>query len=94
MGDRYFEVIHTPGHSNDSLCFYCAEDGVLFSGDMPIHIMTVEGTYIPEYVEALDRIARLKIYIIYPGHGEPVTEQPLDMIRETLKNVRRSVSLQ
>jgi len=45
MGDRSFEVIHTPGHSNDSLCFYCAEEGVLFSGDMPLHIMTTEGIY-------------------------------------------------
>ncbi|MGV8121869.1 MAG: MBL fold metallo-hydrolase [Candidatus Xenobiia bacterium LiM19] len=94
MGDRSFEVIHTPGHSNDSLCFYCAEEGVLFSGDMPLHIMTTEGTYVPEYVEALARIASLKISIIYPGHGKPITENPLDILRETLKNVRESVSRQ
>ncbi|MHC9541516.1 MAG: MBL fold metallo-hydrolase [Vulcanimicrobiota bacterium] len=94
IGDRSFEVIHTPGHSNDSLCFYCAEEGVLFSGDMPLHIMTTEGTYIPEYVEALARIASLKISIIYPGHGKPITEQPLEIVRETLKNVRKSESQQ
>jgi glyoxylase-like metal-dependent hydrolase (beta-lactamase superfamily II) len=90
MGDRYFDVIHAPGHSHDSLCFYCAEEGVLFSGDMPLQIMSEGGTYIPEYVDALSRIANLRVTAVYAGHGKPLTERPGDMIRETLKNVRRS----
>lgn len=28
-----FEVLHTPGHTKGSVCFYDAENGVLFSGD-------------------------------------------------------------
>jgi len=92
MGDRYFTVLHTPGHSNDSVCFYCADEGILFSGDTPLHIMTTGGTYIPEYVEALARIANLEISVIYPGHGKAVTENPMDLIRETLRNVRKSAS--
>lgn len=28
-----FEVLHTPGHSRGSVCFYDGENGVLFSGD-------------------------------------------------------------
>lgn len=28
-----FQVIHTPGHTRGSVCFYDAENGVLFSGD-------------------------------------------------------------
>lgn len=28
-----FQVIHTPGHTKGSVCFYDAENGVLFSGD-------------------------------------------------------------
>jgi glyoxylase-like metal-dependent hydrolase (beta-lactamase superfamily II) len=28
-----FEVMHTPGHTKGSVCFYDAENGVLFSGD-------------------------------------------------------------
>jgi len=30
LGDRTFEIIYTPGHSNDSICLYCEEDGALF----------------------------------------------------------------
>lgn len=28
-----FKVLHTPGHSKGSVCFYDSENGVLFSGD-------------------------------------------------------------
>ena len=33
VGSKVFTVIETPGHSEGSICLYCAEDGVLFSGD-------------------------------------------------------------
>jgi glyoxylase-like metal-dependent hydrolase (beta-lactamase superfamily II) len=36
MGDAYFEVIHTPGHSSDSICLYNRPAGVLFAGDTPV----------------------------------------------------------
>ena len=34
IGDRCFEVLHTPSHSNDSICLFCESDGVLFVGDV------------------------------------------------------------
>ncbi len=33
LGSKVFTVIETPGHSEGSICLYCAEDSVLFSGD-------------------------------------------------------------
>ncbi len=35
LGDREFEVLHTPGHSEDSICLYCARERTLFAGDTP-----------------------------------------------------------
>jgi len=32
-GPRMLQVLHTPGHSPGSCCFYDADEGVLFSGD-------------------------------------------------------------
>ncbi len=32
-----FQVLHTPGHTKGSVCFYDAENGVLFSGDTLFH---------------------------------------------------------
>ena len=33
VGACAFSVIHTPGHTQGSMCLYCAEEGVLISGD-------------------------------------------------------------
>ena len=33
VGTKTFEVIHTPGHTRGSVCFYCKEEKVLFTGD-------------------------------------------------------------
>lgn len=33
VGDMRFEVMHTPGHTEGSMCIYCEESKVLFSGD-------------------------------------------------------------
>ena len=90
LGDRDFEVIHTPGHSNDSICLYCAEERVLFSGDTPLNIRTPGGSYQDEFVESLKKLASRKIEVIYAGHDSPVTENAGEMIRNTLMNVRKS----
>lgn len=33
LGNLEFKVLYTPGHSPDHLCFYCAEEGGVFTGD-------------------------------------------------------------
>jgi glyoxylase-like metal-dependent hydrolase (beta-lactamase superfamily II) len=74
VGDQDFEVIHTPGHSSDSICLYCAEQEILFSGDTPLRVRTGGGGYPNEFVEALKRLTQKKIKTIYPGHDLPKTK--------------------
>jgi len=69
-GDRFFEVIHTPGHTTDSVCLYCGEERVLFSGDTPLRIMSEDQTYAEEFVQCLARLGSLPIETVYPGHGD------------------------
>ena len=33
VGESSLRVIHTPGHSPGSVCFYCAEDNIVITGD-------------------------------------------------------------
>ena len=90
FGDRDFEAIKTPGHSNDSVCYYCAEDGVLFSGDTPVRVMTPGGSYSRDFLHALEHLASLDIRVIYSGHDDPVERGALGMLQRTLVNVRKS----
>lgn len=87
IGDRNFEVIHIPGHSDDSICLYCLEDKVLFSGDTSINIMTSEGSYSPAFIKAFERILSRDIETIYPGHDEPKHGKVRSMLRATYENI-------
>lgn len=87
LADRMFTVIHSPGHSTDSICLYCKEDQVLFSGDTPLQIRDVTATYTSGFLRTLQRLSSLTINTIYPGHGEPIQTHIKEMISESLANV-------
>jgi len=90
LADRWFEVIHTPGHTNDSICLYCEKEAVLFSGDASLIITNTDGSYQEDFISALERIARRNIKAIYPGHGDPITDRAKHLIYMSLDNVRKS----
>lgn len=90
LGDRAFTVLHTPGHSEDSICLYCAEEQVLFSGDTPVQIRTAGGAYPRSLQRSIERLCRLPIATIFPGHGPPITERANEMLRMTLESIRQS----
>ena len=89
LADRLFEVIHTPGHTSDSICLYCKQEASLFSGDASLIITTTDGSYHENFVNALERIARKNISAIYPGHGEPISGGVKQSIYASLDNVRK-----
>lgn len=84
IGDRAFEVIHTPGHSDDSISLHSEEDGILFLGDAPIPVRFPGGTYEPGFVHALKVLCRKKIRVIYPGHGMPIQKDAYDQVKSSL----------
>jgi glyoxylase-like metal-dependent hydrolase (beta-lactamase superfamily II) len=90
-GDRLFKVIYTPGHSDDSICLFCQADGVLFVGDTPVVIRSVDGTYEERFVRALERLCQLDVHAIYFGHGDPVMEGAQALLAESLRNVRAAL---
>ncbi len=81
MGDENFEVIHTPGHSSDSVCLYNQAQGVLFAGDSPVLITSPTGTYEAGFIEALEKLCARDVRRIYFGHGAPLTERCNERLR-------------
>jgi glyoxylase-like metal-dependent hydrolase (beta-lactamase superfamily II) len=67
VGGAMIETVHTPGHTEDHLCFRLGDR--LFTGD---HIMggsTVVMEDATAYLESLYRVQDLDIRRIEPGHG-------------------------
>lgn len=92
IGDEYFEVIHTPGHSSDSISLYNAASKVLFVGDTSVIVRNMNGgTYEKDYISALKRLAQKQIKAIYFGHGDPVFENGQTLLIESLRNICNSV---
>ncbi len=90
MGDEIAEILHTPGHSHDSICIYFPESKVLFSGDTILNIKSAGGSYTKEFLDVLKRINKLKISVIYSGHDEPLTENIGKIIEKSIENVLNS----
>ncbi|MHC1630179.1 MAG: MBL fold metallo-hydrolase [Methanoculleaceae archaeon] len=90
IADRYFEVISCPGHSHDSICLYCEEDGVLFAGDAPLIIQSAGGSYEESFVQILKDLCRRDIRAIYFGHGTPLLQDCNKYLKNTLQNVCNS----
>jgi glyoxylase-like metal-dependent hydrolase (beta-lactamase superfamily II) len=90
-GDRWFQVLHTPNHSDDSICLFCQTDGVLFVGDTPVVIRSAEGTYEDRFVRALEHLCQLDVRAIYFGHGDPVMQGAQAVLAESLGNVRAAL---
>ncbi len=88
IGDRNFEVIHTPGHSCDSICLYCEEDGAVFAGDTPLIINSCGGTYERPFVDALKKLSRRSIKVIYFGHGPPLLKNCNARLKSSLQNIK------
>lgn len=75
IGPFEFEVIHTLGHTNDSITLYFRKEKIMFTGDF-LFKDTIGRTDLPNSSEEemLKSIKKVKKYehdiIIYPGHGE------------------------
>ncbi len=89
-GDDHLEVLHSPGHSSDSICLHSRSSRALFSGDMQLRVRTAGGVYTQEYLDSLLMLYDREIETIYSGHDEPLTANVREILAETIRNVRRS----
>lgn len=85
------EVLHTPGHASNHLCFFLREEETLFAGDLIMSGSTVvisppDGD-MAAYLRSLERLRQRRIARIYPGHGEAI-EHPGTIIDEYILHRR------
>ncbi|MCO8125897.1 MBL fold metallo-hydrolase [Acidimicrobiia bacterium EGI L10123] len=76
---REWQAVHTPGHTEDHLCLFSADDGVVLTGDHVLptitpHISGLHAGHDPldEFFTSLDRMAELQgATLALPAHGHP-----------------------
>ena len=80
-GGVHVQVIETPGHSVDSICYYVEEDGVLFTGDTLLGVGTTTVGDLGPYRRSLQRLVDLpNLTVICPGHG-PIVHDARDRLQ-------------
>lgn len=91
--DFRLDVLHTPGHAPNHVCFLLPQDGMLFTGDTVLGgmysvVSPTTGGDMADYLATLDRLRRIRgLRSIAPGHGALVTE-PKARLAEYAKHRR------
>lgn len=89
IGDYIFRVIHTPGHTIGSICLYDEEYKILISGDT-VFLEGVGRWDLPtsnynKLVQSIEKLTKLDIEFLLPGHGPYTKEKGLEFIKENLR---------
>lgn len=84
LGNDNYEVITTPGHAPDHICFYNPEREIMVAGDhvldeiSPIIAVWSADVLNPlqDYFDSLDLISRYEVKLTLPGHGGLIMDLP------------------
>ncbi len=90
IGDKFFEVIHTPGHTQDSICLYCSENGFLFVGDTAVILKSSNWSFEENYVKSMEYLCTKNVSRIFFGHGPPLESGCNEKLSKSLEVIHNS----
>jgi glyoxylase-like metal-dependent hydrolase (beta-lactamase superfamily II) len=79
FGDVKWDVLHCPGHSPGSLCFYDVANEFIITGDVlfrgAVGNMSMPGGSLAQLIDSIHKklVPLPEGTIVYPGHGPPTT---------------------
>jgi glyoxylase-like metal-dependent hydrolase (beta-lactamase superfamily II) len=99
LGDHDYIAIHTPGHKDDHLCFYAADPGILFAGDLVFANGGFGRTDLADgnrevLVNSIDRLLSVvdeDLAAMHTGHGPSITTNPYQDIELAAQAARMGV---
>ncbi len=81
LAGREWTALDTPGHTEDHLCLFDPESGVLLSGDHVLPTITphlsgmIPGDPLADFYDSLQRMETLDgVTTVLPAHGHPFTD--------------------
>jgi len=100
IGKFSFNILHTPGHTHGSISLWDESNQILISGDTVFPQGSFGRTDLrtgssEEMVASLERLSKLDIQVLLPGHMPPVISQsgsPLNSVKQSFQNARMMLS--
>jgi len=92
-GDTTLHLIHTPGHSEDSIVVYDDGQRILFAGDTvewPLPEFCQRDGYAP-FVKTLRQLKQLPIDKVVPGHGPVTGKEIIDANQRYVEGIYEAV---
>ena len=92
FGELRLQVLHTPGHTEGSVCLLASDEGLLLAGDTLFAggwgRVDFPGGSAEQMVESIGRLAELEDHVaVLPGHGSRTTigrERPwMELVRSS-----------
>ena len=87
-GGAELEVLHTPGHTEGSICLYDRKNKLLFTGDTvfenAIGRVDFENSDPAKMAESLKALEKLDVATAFPGHGEPFPGSQMKKVCKTV----------
>lgn len=92
-----FQVLHTPGHKNDSICLYSPEEKILFAGDLLFPEGSFGRTDLEEgdrelLIESIEKIVELDVEKMYCGHDPAAINNVNQQIQNSLEEAKKKES--
>ena len=89
-GDSRLQIVPTPGHAPDHVCFFDEAAGDMYCGDLvraggSIVIPASKGGDLRKYLDSLNRVRALAPKRLLPGHG-PIVDDPASLIDKYLQH--------
>ncbi len=92
LGNRALEVLHLPGHSHGCIALYDPRSQELFSGDVIYDgelLDELHCSHIPTYIATYERLQKLPVDVVYPGHYAIVGRDRYQQILQEYLDRRR-----
>lgn len=92
-GEYSIQLIATPGHVSNHICFLLREEQMLFTGDHVLQgttsvILPPDGDMVA-YLDALQRLLQMPLKALAPGHGNIMTEPHFEIEKLIAHRLRR-----
>ncbi len=89
LGTMEFQIIHTPGHTPGSICLYEPKQKLLITGDTVfsngVGRTDLDGGDFEQLKKSLEKLSKMDIQKILPGHGPIVEKDGAKLIGGLLK---------